>query len=144
VARKESQTVSSPAGVLSIDSVRRIPYAAKLSASGLLLTAAGMLLQIVAGSTLYPSLAGPIVLLAAAALVAFKPSRWTPFVGLLVPLVLGIGAIVAAVISGAFIGQLTDTGNAGVLLGSLTHVVGLVAAVVGGAGMVMGRTSRRA
>jgi hypothetical protein len=75
-----------------------------------------------------------IVLLAAALIVAFGPGRWTAYVALLLPLVLGPGAIVAAVMSGTFIEQLTDISNVGLLLGSLTHVIGLIAAVAGGVG----------
>lgn len=119
--------------------VRRLSNAAKLNVAGLVLTAAGMLLQMAAGSVLYPSFAGPIVLLATAVFVAFWSSRWTPYVALLIPLVLGLGAIIAAVISGEFIEQLTDVGNAGIFVGSLMHVVGLIAAVVGGVGMLRGR-----
>jgi hypothetical protein len=111
----------------------------KLSVIGLVATAAGMLLQIAAGSKLYPSFAGPIVLLAAAVIVAFGPGRWTPYVALLVPLVFGLGAIIAAVMSGEFIVQLTDISKVGVLLGSLMHVIGLIAAVAGGVGMVRRR-----
>jgi hypothetical protein len=117
-------------------SVSRLSNAANLSVTGLVLTAAGMLVQIAAGSQLYPTLAGPIVLLAAAVIVAFVRRRWTPYVGLLVPLVLGVGAIIAAVMTGAFVAQLTDVGNPGVLLGSLMHVIGLVAAVAGSVGML--------
>ena len=112
--------------------------------SGLVLTAAGMLVQIVAGSKLYPTFTGPIVLIVAALFVAFGRGRWTPWVGLLVPLVLGVGAIVAAVMTGGFVAQLTDVGKPGVLLGSLMHVVGLVAAVAGGVRMLLGRGSGRA
>jgi hypothetical protein len=118
-------------------SVSRLSNAANLSVTGLVLTAAGMLVQIAAGSQLYPTLAGPIVLLAAAVIVAFVRRRWTPYVGLLVPLVLGVGAIIAAVMTGAFVAQLTDVGNPGVLLGSLMHVIGLVAAVAGSVGMLL-------
>jgi hypothetical protein len=119
--------------------VRELSNAAKLNVAGLVLTAAGMLLQIAAGSDLYPSFAGPIVLLATALLVAFVRGRWTAYVGILVPLVLGLGAIIAAVISGEFVQQLTDIGNAGIFLGSLMHVVGLIGAVAGGVGMLLGR-----
>jgi hypothetical protein len=118
-------------------SVSRLSNAANLSVTGLVLTAAGMLVQIAAGSQLYPTLAGPIVLLAAAVIVAFVRRRWTPYIGLLVPLVLGVGAIIAAVMTGAFVAQLTDVGNPGVLLGSLMHVIGLVAAVAGSVGMLL-------
>jgi hypothetical protein len=119
--------------------VRRLSNAAKLNVAGLVVTAAGMLLQIAAGSKLYPSFAGPIVLLAAAVAVAFWSSRWTAYVALLVPLVLGLGAIIAALMSGEFIQQLTDVGNAGIFLGSLMHVIGLIAAVGGAIGMLLGR-----
>lgn len=135
--------MASQTSSFSLDSVKRLSGATKLNAAGLVLTAAGMLLQIAAGSTLYPSLAGPIALLATAAIVAFRSGRWTPYVGLFIPLVLGLGAIIAAVMSGAFIDQLTDTGRIGVLAGSLMHVVGLVAAVAGGVGMVVASRSLR-
>ena len=106
---------------------------------GLVVTATGMVLQMASGSELYPSLTGPIVLLVAAAFVALGPRRLTPFVAVLVPLALGVGAIVAAVMTGGFTNQLADPGNAGVFLGSLMHVVGLVAAVTGGVGMLLDR-----
>jgi hypothetical protein len=127
-----------------MDSVRRLSSAAKLNVTGLVLTAAGMLLQIAAGSTLYPSLTGPIVLFAAAVVVVFGPGRWTPYVGLLVPLVLAAGAIIAAVMTGDFIDQLTDVGRPGVLVGSLMHVVGLTAAVAAGVRMLLYRGAARA
>ena len=119
--------------------LRRLPEAARLNVAGLVLTAAGMLLQIAAGSELYPTFTGPIVLVTAAVVVAFGPGRWTPYVGLLVPLMLGLGALVAAIMTGEFVGQLTEIGKPGVFVGSLMHVVGLVAAVAGGVGMLPGR-----
>lgn len=122
---------------MTLKRMGRRPNVAKLNVAGLILTAAGMLLQIAVGSTLYPSLAGPIVLLVAAAIVALWSSRWTPWVGLIVPLVLGLGAIVAAVLTGEFIDQLTDFVNAGIVVGSWMHVIGLIAAVAGGAGMMV-------
>jgi hypothetical protein len=131
--------VSSQSSAISMDSVRRLSTAANANAAGLVLTAAGMLVQIASGSTLYPSITGPIVLIVAAIFVAFGPGRWTPWVGLVVPLVLGLGAMVAAVMTGGFIDQLTDLGRPGLFVGSLMHVVGLVAAVAGGAVMVLGR-----
>jgi hypothetical protein len=119
--------------------VRQLSTWAWLSVIGLVLAASGMLLQISAGSDLYPSLTGPIVLLAAAVFVALGPRGWTPWVGLLVPLVLGLGAIVAAVMTGEFIDQLTNIGNAALVLGSLMHVTGLAAAVTGAGGMLLDR-----
>jgi hypothetical protein len=100
--------------------------------------AAGMLLQIAAGSELYPTFTGPIVLLAAALFVALGPPRWTPFVGVAVPVLFGAGAIIAAIMTGEFIDQLTNVGSAGIFLGSQAHVLGLIAAVTGGFGMLLG------
>jgi hypothetical protein len=108
-----------------------------LNVLGLVLTAAGMLVQIAAGSDLYPSLTGPIVLLATAVVVFFGPSRWTRWVGLGVPLVLGIGAAVAAIMTSAFADQLTGGGGVALALGSLMHVIGLVTAISGGAGVML-------
>jgi len=109
----------------------------KLNLLGLVLTAAGMLVQIAAGSDLYPSLTGPIVLIATAVLVVFGPTRWTRWIGLGVPLVLGLGAAVAATMTGEFIDQLTGAGNGPLLLGSWMHVIGLVTAVSGGVGVML-------
>jgi hypothetical protein len=124
--------------------VRHLSNAARVNIAGLVLTAVGMLLQIAAGSTLYPSVTGPIVLTVTAIAVAFVPGRWTAYLGLAVPLVLGVGALVAAAMTGAFVGQLTDPGNPGVFVGSLLHVIGLTAAVAGGVAMVPGRRSAAA
>jgi hypothetical protein len=123
----------------TLNAGRQLSNAAKLNIVGLVVTAAGMLLQIVSGSTLYPSLTGPIVLLVSAGIVASGPGRWTPFVGLLVPLVLGVGALIAAAMTGDFIEQLTNIGKPGIFLGSAMHVIGLVTAVAGGVGMLLGR-----
>lgn len=108
----------------------------QLNVVGLAATAAGMLVQMSGGSHLYPSLTGPIVLLATAVLVAIGPS-WARWLGLGVPLALGIGAVVAAIMTGDFIAQLTGAGSGVVLLGSWLHVMGLVAAIGGGAGTLM-------
>jgi hypothetical protein len=126
--------------------LRRLSNPEKLNVAGLVVTAAGMLLQIATGSVLYPSFAGPIVLLVAAVIVAFAVARWTTWVALLVPLVLGLGAIIAALMSGAFIAQLIDVARPGILAGSLMHVIGLVGAVTGGVGMLLhpqGQTNER-
>jgi hypothetical protein len=134
--------VSIQSSTFSLAVVRRLSNPAKLNATGLVAAAAGMLMQIAAGSTLYPSFAGPIVLLATAVIVLVGPGRWTPYIGLVVPLVLGVGAAIAAVVTGDFVHQLTDVTVAGIFVGSLLHVVGLVAAIAGGVGMVLGRRER--
>lgn len=131
--------MTSLSSTFSLHAVRRLSSAAKLNATGLVVTAAGMLLQIAAGSTLYPSLAGPIVLLATAVIVLFGPGRWTPYFGLLVPLLLGVGATISALMTSDFVDQLTDISMPGIFVGSLLHVIGLVGAVASGVGMVLGR-----
>jgi hypothetical protein len=131
--------VSSQPSAISIDAVQRLPTVTKVNAAGLLLASAGMLVQIATGSTLYPSVTGPIVLFVAAVLVVFGPGRSAPWIGLIVPLVLGIGAIAAAFMTGDFIDQLTDLGKPGLFAGSVMHVVGLSAAVAGGLAMVLDR-----
>ena len=61
--------------------VRSLSTVAKLNIAGLVLTAAGVVLQIAAGSELYPTIhPGPIVLLVGAVLVALGPRRWAPYV----------------------------------------------------------------
>ncbi len=131
--------MSSASTALSVATVRRLSEAAKLNVVGLVVTAAGMLLQMASGSTMFPSATGPIVLLVTALIVTFGPGRWPAVVGLAVPLVLGAGALVAAVMTGDFVRQLTDSANAGILVGSVLHVVGLSAAIAGGFILVFGR-----
>jgi len=115
---------------------RSLSLWAWLNVIGLVLAAVGMVLQMAAGSELYPTVTGPIVLVLTAVLVAFGPG-WTRYIGLLVPVVLGTGAIVAAAMTGTFIDQLIDVGNLPVVLGSVMHVLGLAAAVAGGVGALL-------
>ena len=50
---------------------------------------------------------------------------------------MGVVAIIAAVMTGGFVAQLTDIGRVGIFVGSVMHVVGLVAAVAGEVGMLL-------
>jgi len=113
--------------------------AAKLNVAGLLLTAIGMTLQKTSGSELYPSYTGPVVLVVTAVIVMLWPRRWVAYVALGVPLVLGVGLLVTALMTGDFPEQLAHANDAGVFGGSIMHVVGLVAAVAAGVVMVIGR-----
>ena len=113
--------------------------AARLNVAGLVLTAIGILLERGAGSALYPTLAPPIVLLVGAAAVALRPGRLTSYLGLIIPLALTAGLTISAVLASTFLDQIVGAGNAGILLGSLLHIVGLVAALAGGVGMVLRR-----
>jgi hypothetical protein len=107
--------------------------AGKLNATGMVVAAAGIIIQIASGSDLYPTIPpGPIVLLAGAALVALGPWRWTPVVGVVVPLFLLVGAAIAAVVSGEFVDQLTDPGEVGIFAGDVLQLLGVIAALVAG------------
>jgi hypothetical protein len=109
--------------------------AGKLNVAGMVTAAAGIIIQIASGSELYPTIPpGPIILLAGAALVALGPWRWTPIVGVVVPLFLFVGAVVAAVNSGAFVDQLANPGQVGIgiFAGDVIQLLGVITALVAG------------
>ena len=119
--------------------------AGKLNVIGMVAAATGIIIQIASGSELYPTIPpGPIILLAGAALVALGPWRWTPVVGVVVPLFLLVGAVIAAVVSGEFVDQLTDPGQVGIgiFAGDVMQLLGVITALV--AGSVALRQSARA
>jgi small-conductance mechanosensitive channel len=116
--------------------------AGKLNVTGMVVAAAGIIIQIASGSDLYPTIPpGPIVLLAGAALVALGPWRWTPVVGVVVPLFLLVGAAIAAVVSGEFVDQLTDPGEVGIFAGDVLQLLGMITALVAGI-VALGQSSR--
>jgi hypothetical protein len=116
--------------------------AGKLNVIGMVAAAVGIIMQIASGSDLYPTIPpGPIILLAGAALVALGPWRWTPVVGVVVPLFLLVGAVIAAVVSGEFVDQLTDPGEVGIFAGDVLQLLGVIIALV--AGIVALRQSSR-
>jgi hypothetical protein len=107
--------------------------AGKLNVAGMVTAAAAIIIQIASGSDLYPTIPpGPIILLAGAALVALGPWRWTPIVGVVVPLFLLVGAVVAAVNSGEFVDQLTSPGQVGIFAGDVMQLLGVITALVAG------------
>jgi hypothetical protein len=120
----------------------RLSAAGKLNVTGMVVAAAGIIIQIASGSDLYPTIPpGPIVLLAGAALVALGPWRWTPVVGVVVPLFLLVGAAIAAVVSGEFVDQLTDPGEVGIFAGDVLQLLGVITALVAGI-VALGQGSR--
>jgi hypothetical protein len=127
------------------ESTRKRPTlsaAGKLNVIGMVAAAAGIIMQIASGSDLYPTIPpGPIILLVGAALVALGPWRWTPVVGVVVPLFLFVGAVMAAVNSGEFVDQLTDPGEVGIFAGDVLQLLGVITALV--AGLVALRQSSR-
>jgi len=123
--------------------VTAVSTGARVNVAGLVLAALGITLERGAGSPLYPTLLLPIVLVLGAAIVASGRGRWTGYVGLIIALVLAAGLIVSAVLSRTFLDQLTEIGNVGIFLGSLLHVVGLIAAIAGGIATVFRREPRQ-
>lgn len=73
---------------------------AKLNVAGLVVAATGILMQYFSGVEGFPLIPpGPIVLLVAAALIAFGSWRWTPAVGVIAPLFVLIGGTIATIVN---------------------------------------------
>jgi hypothetical protein len=105
----------------------------KLNAAALVATAGGMVLQIASGSELYPTIPpGPIILLVGAGVVAVGAERWSSTIGLVVPAILIVGGIIAAVVGNQFLDQLTEPAEVGIFAGTVIHLVGLATALVTG------------
>ena len=115
--------------------------ALQVTVAGLATAGLGILVQVASGSTLYPSVVAPVALLGSAALVALGPRRWAPFVGFGVAILLGLGAIVGVAINGGVLGQITKAEHIGLVVGSLLHAVGLIAAGFGAVAMLRSRAT---
>lgn len=101
--------------------------AGKVTVVALLVAAAGFVVQILSGVDVPTVPPGLVIMLAAAALVAFGPWRWTPVVGVIVGLFLLVGFFA----SGS-VGSLLDPGRLGVLVGAWVQFLALIVAVVAG------------
>jgi hypothetical protein len=126
--------------------MRRRPLSgrARLNIFGLVLAAGGMVLQIAAGSDLFPTIPpGPIILLAAAVFLTSGPRAWAPYLATVVPAFVIVGGIIASAVNGAFIDQLTDIGEPGIFIGSWVQVAGLLLAFFAGITMWTERSSHR-
>ena len=75
--------------------------------------------------------------------MALGPWRWTPIVGVVVPLFLFVGAVAAAVNSGEWVDQLTSPGQVGVgiFAGDVIQLLGVITALVAGI-VALSRRSR--
>jgi hypothetical protein len=106
--------------------------AARLLVVGLVVAAAGMLIQYAAGVD-YPTIPpGPIIALAAAAVVAFGPWRRAPVVGLVAAVFISLGGVIATIAGNGFTPQLSDPGAVGGFVGTLVQIAGLLVAVAAG------------
>ncbi len=106
--------------------------AARLLVVGLVVAAAGMLIQYAAGVD-YPTIPpGPIIALLAAAVVAWGRWRRASVVGLVAAVFISIGGVIATIAGNGFTPQLSDPGALGGFLGTLVQIAGLVIAVAAG------------
>jgi hypothetical protein len=114
-----------------------------LNVIGLVVAAAGIMIQYVSGVD-YPTVPpGAIILLTAAAVVAFGPWRWSPSVGLVAAVFLTIGGAIATIAGNGFSETLGDPGEVGGFAGAVIQIVGLAIALAAGI-VAAKRTSRRA
>jgi len=106
----------------------RLSRPARTAAAALAVAAIGIVIQIIGGVN-YPAVPpGLIILLAAAALVAFLPWRWAPVFGVLAGAFMVIGAIAAA--NARY--DLTHPGHPGAFIGTWIQLIAVVIAVVAG------------
>jgi hypothetical protein len=99
----------------------------QLTVAALLVAAAGFVIQIVSGVDVPTVPPGLVILLVAAALVAFAPWRWMPIVGVVVGLFLLVGFFA----SGAVV-SLLEPSQLGVFLGAWVQFLAVTVAVVTG------------
>jgi hypothetical protein len=95
--------------------------------AGLLATAAGILVLRFSGVAMPPIPPGLVLLVAAAALVAFSPWRWAPAAGVLIALFEAVGYLASGSAGGLF-----ALDSAGLLVGTWVRGIGIVVALVAG------------
>jgi len=118
----------------------RLSRPARTEATALAVAAVGIIIQIIGGVN-YPAVPpGLIILLAAAALVAFLPWRWAPVFGVLAGAFMVIGAIAAA--NARY--DLTHPGHPGAFIGTWIQLIAVVVAVVAGVMALAVRNQRLA
>jgi hypothetical protein len=106
----------------------RLSRPARTEAAALTVAAIGIIIQII-GGVKYPAVPpGLLILLAAAALVAFLPWRWAPVIGVLAGAFMVFGAIAAA--NARY--DLTHPGHPGAFIGTWIQLIAVVVAVVAG------------
>jgi hypothetical protein len=118
----------------------RLSLPARTEAAALTVAAAGIIIQIIGGVN-YPAVPpGLIILLAAAALVAFLPWRWTPLIGVLAGAFMVFGAAAAA--NARY--DLTHPAHPGAFIGTWIQLIAVVVAVVAGVRALAVRNQRLA
>jgi hypothetical protein len=106
---------------------------AKVNVAGMLVAAAGILVEYFSGVEGFPTVPpGPFILAGAAALVAFGPWRWTPAVAVLAPLLsLALGTL-STVLNWGTTAPLSDPGEPAGFAGAVLQFLGLLAALAAG------------
>ena len=104
-----------------------LPPASKLTVTALLVAAAGFVIQIVSGVDVPTVPPGLVIMMVAAALVAFGLWRWTPVVGVVVGLFLLVGFFA----SGS-VGSLLAPDQSGVFVGAWVQFLAVIVTVVAG------------
>jgi hypothetical protein len=110
----------------------RLSRAARLSAAGLVVAAAGIMIQYVSGVDFPTIPPGPIVLLVAAAVVVFGPWRRAAAVGFLAAAFVSLGGLIATIAGNGFSETLGDPGEVGGFVGAVVQIAGLMMAVPAG------------
>jgi hypothetical protein len=116
--------------------------AARLNAAGLVVAAAGIMIQYVSGVDFPTIPPGPIILLAAAAVVVFAPWRRAPAVGLAAAAFVLLGGLIATIAGNGFNSTLGDPGEVGGFVGAVVQIAGLLIALPAGVAAVRSPTSR--
>jgi hypothetical protein len=116
--------------------------AGRRTALGLAVAAAGVMIQYIAGVGDYPTIPpGPIILLAAAAVVVFGAGRWAVRVGLAAAIFISIGGVIATIAGNGYANTF-DPGELAGFIGAVIQIAGLLIAVP--AGILAVRSGRRA
>jgi hypothetical protein len=109
---------------------------AKVNVAGLVVAAAGILIQYFSGVEGFPAVPpGPFIFVGAAALIVWGPWRWIPAVGVLAPLLGLVLGTMATISNWETTAPLSDAGKIGGFAGAIAQFAGLIAAL--GAGIVV-------
>jgi hypothetical protein len=106
--------------------------AARLNAAGLVVAAAGIVIQYVSGVDFPTIPPGPVILLVAAAVVVFGPWRRAAAVGLVAAAFVSLGGVVATIAGDGFSETLGDPGEVGGFVGAVIQIGGLMIALPAG------------
>jgi hypothetical protein len=114
--------------------------ARRVAVTGLAAAAAGIIVQMLGGAD-YPAVPPGAVLLVAGAVLFAIRTRWTPVVGLVVPVFLCVGAVATPNMRD----YLGEPSRGVVFAGTVIQLLGMVAGLVFGAAVVVQvvRTGRR-